>query len=144
MFDDDWKEILPYPGFNLSKKAYDKITQWQEKEIRNLYRRISAVLASALRNPDSSQYHNFKIALMGVSTLVDFSHMAQYRSHIPDTLSHMKSYLQTFHQRKEIFLEFCTWKATSTRADHQYRRLRELIADQRPIEVHHRTIANRC
>ena len=35
-FDDARKEILPYPGFNLLKKAYREITQWQEKEMRNL------------------------------------------------------------------------------------------------------------
>jgi len=70
--------------------------------------------------------------------------MAQYRSHTPDTLSYMESYLQTFHQTKDIFLEFCTWKATRTQANCQDRELRELMADQRTKEVHHRTVANRC
>jgi len=54
-FDDGWKEIPPYPGFSVLKKAYREITQWQGKETRNLGRCISALLASALRNPDSSQ-----------------------------------------------------------------------------------------
>ena len=70
----------------------------------NLGRCISAVFASALRNPDSSQYHDFKTALKCVSMLVDFSLMAQYRSNTPDTLSYMESYLQTFHQTKDIVL----------------------------------------
>jgi len=68
--------------------------------------------------------------------------MAQYRSHTPDTLSYMESYLQTFHRTKDIFLEFRTSKATRARADRQDRELRELMADQRAKEVHHRTIAN--
>jgi hypothetical protein len=142
-FDDAWKEIPPYPGFSVPKKAYREITQWQGKEMRNLGRCISAVLASALRNPDSSQYHDFKSALKCVSALVDFSLMAQYRSHTTDTLSYMESYLQTFHRTKDIFLEFRTSKATRTRADRQDRELRELMADQRAKEVHHRTVANR-
>ena len=75
--------------------------------------------------------------------LVDFSQMAQYRSHTPDTLSYMESYLQTFHRTKEIFLEFSTWKATGTRADRQDRELRELMVNQRAKEVHNRTVANR-
>jgi len=27
--DDAWKEIPPYPGFSVPKKAYCEITQWQ-------------------------------------------------------------------------------------------------------------------
>ena len=53
-FDDAWKEIPPYPGFSVPKKTYCEVTQWQGKEMCNLGRCISAVLASALRNPDSS------------------------------------------------------------------------------------------
>ena len=144
-FDDAWKEIPPYPGFSLPKKAYCEITQWQGKEMRNLGRCILAVLASALRNLDSSQYQNFKSALKCVSGLVDFTLMPQYRSHTPDTLSYMESYLQTFHQTKDIFLEFRTSKATRTQANCQDRDLRELMADQRAKEVcRNRTVANRC
>jgi len=54
--------------------------------------------------------------------------MAQYRSHTPDTLSYLESYLQTCHGTKDIFLEFRTSKATRTRADRQDRELRELMA----------------
>jgi len=74
-FDDAWKEIPPYPGFSVRKKAYCEMTQWQGKEMRNLGRCISAILASALLNLHSSQYHDFKSALKCVSGLVDFSLM---------------------------------------------------------------------
>jgi len=90
-FDDAWKEIPPYPGFRVPNKANREVTQWQGKEMRNLRRCILAVLASALRNPESSQPHDFQIALKCVSALVDFSLMAQYRSHTPDTLSYLES-----------------------------------------------------
>ena len=53
-FDDIWKTLPPYPGFNVLKKAYRQVTQWQGKEMRNLSRSISAVFASALGNPDGS------------------------------------------------------------------------------------------
>jgi len=117
VFDDAWKEIPPYPRFSIPKKAYREITQWQGKEIRNLGRCISAVLASALRNPDSSQYQDFKSALKCVSALVDFTLIPQYRSHTPDTPSYMESYLQRFHRTKDIFLEFRTSKATRAQAN---------------------------
>ena len=143
-FDDAWKEIPPYPRFSVPKMAYRAITQWHGKEMRNLCRCISALLASTLRNPHSSQYQNFKSASKDVSVVVDFTLMAQYRSHTLDTLSYMESYLHSFHWTKYIFLEFRTSKATRTRADRQDRELRELMADQRAKEVHHRMVANRC
>jgi len=104
VFNDAWKEIPPYPAFRVPKNANLEITQWQGKEMHNLSPCITAVLASALRNPHSSQYLDFKSALKCVSALVDFTLMAQYRSHTPDTLSYMESYLQTFHRTKVIFL----------------------------------------
>jgi len=141
-FDDVWKEIPPYPGFSVAKKANREITQWQGEEMLNLGPCISAVLASALRNPHSSQYHDFTRPLKCVSALVDFSLMAQYWSHTPDTLSYMESYQQTLHRTKDIFLKFCTSKATRTQADRQDWQLRELMANQRAKEIHHRTVAN--
>jgi len=142
-FDDAGKEISPYPGFSVPKKAYREITQWQEKEMRNLARCISAVWASALQNPDSFLYQDVKSALKSVSALVDFTLMAQYRSHTLDTLSYMESYRHTFYQTKDIFLEFHTSKATQAQANRQDWELRELIPDQRAKEVHHKTVANR-
>jgi len=103
--------------------------------MRNLIRAISAVLASALRNPDCSQPHDFQIALKFVTALVDFSLMAQYRSHTPDTLSYLERYQLTFHQTKGIFLEFRTWKATCAEANCQDGELRELIANERADEI---------
>ena len=35
-FDDAWKELPPYPGFSVPKRAYREVTQWQGKEMRNL------------------------------------------------------------------------------------------------------------
>jgi len=44
----------------------------------------------------------------------------------------------------DIFLQFCTSKATQVQANRQDRELREHMADQCAKEVHHRTVANRC
>ena len=92
-FDDVWKSLPPYPGFFVPKKAYWEITQWQGKEMRNLGRCISGVLASALRHPKPAQQQTFKRALACVNSLVDFSLMAQYRSHTAETLDYMDNYL---------------------------------------------------
>jgi len=76
--------------------------------MRNLGRGIWAVLTSALRNLDSSQYHDSKSALKCVSARVDISLMAQYRNHTPDRHVYMERYLQTVRRKKDIFLEFHT------------------------------------
>jgi len=70
--------------------------------------------------------------------------MGQYRSHTPDIVSYRESYLQTFHQTQDIFLEFPTSKATRAQANRQDWELRELMADQRAKEVHQRTVVNYC
>jgi len=62
VFDNSWKALPSYQGFSVSKKAYQEVTQWQGKKMRNLGCCISAVFASALRNPNSSQQVSFKWA----------------------------------------------------------------------------------
>jgi len=107
----------------------------------DLGRCISAILASRLRNPGSSQYHDFRSALKYVSLLVDFSLMAQYHSHGPNTLVYMERYLQTFYQTKDMFLELRTLKATRVEANRQDRDLWELMANQRANEARQNTAA---
>ena len=136
-FDDAWKEIPPYPGFSVLKKAYREVTQWQGKEMRNRGRCISAGLASALRNPDSSQHQDFNISLKCVGAPDDFSLMTQYRSHTPDTLAYMEKYLQAFHLTKDVFLEFRTSKSTHAEVNRQHREVRRLMANQIAQESHH-------
>ena len=111
--------------------------------MRNLGRCISAVLASALRNPDSSQLQDFNIALKYVGALVVFSLITQYHSHTPDTLAYMERYQQTFHQTKDIFLEFHTSKSTRTEINHQDRELRRLMPKQIAQAAHHISAAQR-
>ena len=142
-FDDAWKELSFYPGFSVPKKAYLEVTQSQGKEMRNLGRGISAVLASALGNQDSSQHPDFNIAWKCVGALLDFSLITQYRSHTPDTLGYMERYLQTFHHTKDIFLEFRTSKSTSAEVNRQDQELRILMANEIAQEAHHISAAKR-
>lgn len=123
-FDDVWKALPPYPGFLVPKKAYREVAQWQGKEMRNLGRCILGVLAVALRQPQSSQVIPFKHALGCVRALVDFSMMAQYRSHTSDTIAYMEHYLDQFHRMKGIFLEFRVTKRTLAKVDEQRREIR--------------------
>ena len=105
-FDDTWKPLPLYPGFFVPKKAYREVTQWQGKEMRNLGRCLLGVIAVVLRQPDSTQVQHFRPALTCFRLLLDFTMMAQYRSHTPETISYMEEYVTQFHKTKDIFLEF--------------------------------------
>jgi len=123
-FDDVWKALPPYPWFLVPKQAYSEVAQWQGKELRNQGRCILGVLAVALRQPQSSQVIPFKHVLGCVRALVDFSMMAQYRSHMSDTIAYMEHYLDQFDRMKGIFLEFRVTKRTLAKADEQRREIR--------------------
>jgi len=123
-FDDVWKTLPPYPGFLVPKKAYREVAQWQGKEMRNLGRCILGVLAVALCQPQSSQVISFKHALRCVRALVDFTMIAQYRSHTSDTIAYMEHYLDQSHRMKSIFLEFQVTKHTLANVDEQRREIR--------------------
>jgi len=111
--------------------------------MHNLSHCISAVLPSALRNPDCSQNHDFLNSLKCINALVDFSLMVQYCSHTLDTLCYRERFLTTFHQTKDVFHEFHTSKATETDANHQDPELRELMANQHAKVVGHNTAPKR-
>jgi len=87
--------------------------------MRNLGRSILGVLAVALPQPQSSQVISFKHALRWVRALVDFSMLAQYRSHTSDTIAYMEHYLDQFHRMKGIILEFRVTKRTLAKVDEQ-------------------------
>jgi len=125
-FDEVWKTLPPYPpsGFLFPKKAYREVTQWQEKEMRNLGRCILGVLAMALRQPGGAEAIPFKRALRCVRALVDFNMIAQYRSHTPDTIAYMEEDLDQFHRMKDTFLEFRVTKRTQAKVDKQRKEMR--------------------
>jgi hypothetical protein len=109
-------QFLLTPGITISKKAYREVKQWQGKEMRNLGRFLLAALTVVLSKPTASQKIVFKQALDCIQSLIDFHLMAQYHSHTEQTINYMDSYLKSFHQHKNIFLEFRKSKLTKAKA----------------------------
>jgi len=122
-FDDTCKALPPYAGLFVPKKAYREVMQWQGKGMRNLGGCLLGVLAVALPKPNSWQVIPFKHALDCVRALVDFNMMAQYRSHAQETIAYIEEYLDRFHSRKDIFLEFRVSKRTWAKVDKQRKEL---------------------
>jgi len=92
--------------------------------MRNLGRYLLAVLAGVLRQPDSMQVQLFRRGLTCVRALLDFTLMAQYRSHTPETISYMAEYATQFHVTKYIFLEFRISKRMQEKPDELRKELR--------------------
>jgi len=101
-FDDVWKVLPPYPGFLVTKKGYREVTQWQGKEMWNQRRCILGVLALALRQPGGEHVIPFKRALGCIRALVNFNMMAQYRSHMSDTIAYIEDYLDHISKKKRL------------------------------------------
>jgi len=120
-FDDAWKAVPSYPGFFVPKKACREVTQWQGKDMRDLGACLLGVLAVELRQADSTQVQPFRRALTCVRSLLDFTIMAQYQSHTPETISYMEETATQFQETKDIFLEFCISKRTQEKA-HELRK----------------------
>jgi len=122
-FDNPWKALPPYRRFYVPKKAYREVTQWHGKEMTNLRRCLFGVLAVVLRRPDSTQVQPFRHALTCVGSLLDFTMMAQYRSHPSETIEYVEEYATRLHEKKDIFLEFWVSKWTQGKADELRREL---------------------
>jgi hypothetical protein len=114
-FDRVWKLIPPFPGIAIPKKAYREIIQWQGKEMLNLGQFLLAALTVAFSRPITSQRPTFTKALACIQALIDFHLMAQYRSHTEQTFGYMESFLKSFHQHIDIFLEFCKSKTAKSK-----------------------------
>jgi len=99
--------------------------------MRNLGRCFLGVLAVGLRQPDRTQVQPFRCALTCVRSLLDFTMMAQYPSHTPETISYMEEYVTQFHETKDIFLEFRISKWTQEKANKLRKELRRQIAQMR-------------
>ena len=122
IFDDIWQSLPPYPGFTPPTKSYRQVTQWTGKEMRNLGRCILGAFAATIRRTtdncklSAAQTIDANKAIRAVRYLTDFHLLAQYRSHTPETIAYMETYLANFHESKYVFLKYRAGKVQSQKA----------------------------
>ena len=105
-FEEIWHYMPPYPEFILPEEAFREFTQWQGKKMRMFGRIVLVALAISYWKPTATQRDPFICALRSVRSLVDFHLIAQYHSHMTETLKYLNDYIRRFHAEKEIFLAF--------------------------------------
>jgi len=72
-------------------------------EIRNLINVIHPCFAASLRRPSAVECPTFTQALTCVLSIVDFTLMAKYESHIDETIEYLKQDRNDFHDNKDVF-----------------------------------------
>ena len=116
LFNSAWLACTEYPNFRKPKKIFSAVKKWTGFENRNSGWILLPCLAVALKNPDSSQVHDFRRALRCVRNFVDFSLLCHFRIHTDRTIGYMRRYLEDFHEAKDIFLEFRAYKKAKAQA----------------------------
>ena len=122
VFDQIWQSLPPYLGFTVPNKSYRQVTQWTGREMRNLGRIVLAVFAATIRRSADNlrltpaQTTDANKAIRAVRYLTDFHLLAQYRSHTPQTIGYMRTYLTKFHETKGVFLKYRAGKVQSQKA----------------------------
>ena len=117
VFDKIWENIPPYQGYQPQQKQYRQITMWNGTEMRGVNLVILACFTGALRQAGATRklsaaaHRDSKIAIRCVRTITDCCLMAQYRSHMSQTIGYMDEYLRQSHQFSHIFGEFRAGKA---------------------------------
>ena len=105
-FDAIWKSLAVYPGYSAPNKEYSRISQWNEKEMRNLVKVILPCFAAALCRPSTTERPIFTKALTCVQSIVDFTLMSEDKSHSDKAIHSLEEYLKAFYDQKDVFNEY--------------------------------------
>jgi hypothetical protein len=130
-FNDLWLSIPAYPDFTKPTKAYEEVSQWTGKELKNMSRFLVSVLSNALRCPEYHERADFNDAIECTRALLDFYMYCRYPSHDDDTLNLMDDALSRFHTHKPVFLKYRASKRTTAES----RALRKELIEERDHEL---------
>lgn len=140
-FDDVWANMSTYPGNHVPHKPYRYLTQIKGKEMRAILQIILGVFTASLyrktdvAKPSGGQEKDFKKAIFCVRYLTDYCILARYRSHTDSTIQYMSTYLQRFHDSKDVFLRYRAGKKAKLRADEISKELTAEYGSRRKSEV---------
>jgi hypothetical protein len=130
-FNDLWLSVPAYPDFTKPTKAYEEVSQWTGKELKNMSRFLVSVLSNALRCPEHHERADFNDAIECTRALLDFYMYCRYPSHDDDTLNLMDDALRRFHNHKPVFLKYRASKRTTAES----RALRKELIEERDHEL---------
>ena len=99
-----WLSMPAYHDLTPKNKSYEEVSQWNEKEMKEMSRYLLGVVTQSLRGGSPAQCPIFNRAIECTQVLLEFYMYARYKSHDDATLSYMEDALQCFHNFKDVFL----------------------------------------
>lgn len=102
-FNERFKSIPPYPGFQPFKRSYEEISSWQGKEIRTMMRFLLAILGPILIDGVRSSESEEARVLACVRSIIEFHLVLGQRSHSDYTLGLLDNRLAIFYRNKSVF-----------------------------------------
>ncbi|KAG0125070.1 hypothetical protein HOY82DRAFT_493442, partial [Tuber indicum] len=103
LFNDDFKSIPPYPGFQPFKRSYEEVSSWQGKEIRTMMRFLLAVLGLMLIDKVRSIESEEAQVVTCVKSITEFLIVLGQRSHSDYTLGLLDNELAILYRSKSVF-----------------------------------------
>jgi len=102
-FNDSFKLIPAYPGFQPIKQGYQEVSSWQGKEIRTMMRFLLALLGPILIDGGRSSQSEDARGLACVRSIVEFLLVFGQRKHCDYTLGLLDNRLSIFYTSKSVF-----------------------------------------
>jgi hypothetical protein len=99
-----WLSVPAYHDLTPKNKSYEEVSQWNEKEMKEMSQYLLGVVTQSLRGGNPAQRPIFNHAIECTRALLEFSMYARYKSHDDATLSYMEDALHHFHTFKDVFL----------------------------------------
>jgi hypothetical protein len=96
--------VPAYHDLTPKNKAYEEVTQWNGKEMKEMSRYLRGVVTQSLRGGSPTQRAILNRAIECTRALLEFYMYARYKSHDDATLSFLEDTLHRFHTFKDVFL----------------------------------------
>lgn len=106
LFNRVWLSVPPYQRFSQPKRAYEEVSHWQGKEIREMARFLMGVLYVTLRRQPDSSRRSMQDCLKATRGLLHFHFYSTYPTHDESTIADMEASLAVFHAHKDVFRRF--------------------------------------
>jgi hypothetical protein len=84
-----WVSVPAYHNLTPKTKAYEEVSQWNGKEMKEISRYLLGVVTQSLRGGSSAQSPICNRAIECTRALLEFHMYAQYQSHDDATLCYM-------------------------------------------------------
>jgi len=96
--------VPAYHAMTPKDKSYEEVSQWNEKEMKEMSRLLLGVVTQSLWGGSPAQRPIFNHAIECTQTLLEFYMYARYKSHYDATLSYMEDALHRVHTFENDFL----------------------------------------